>query len=487
MKNMTDKKHNNNNTLTIAEDDEILLVEDDEVIFLEEDDQLVSLVEDVDNPSPSVEREAWKIMIVDDDPAVHQATQLALKNFIFDDKPLCIIEAFSGSEAKKLISEHPDVAFILLDVVMETNDAGLKLVQYIREELKNRQVQIILRTGQPGEAPEESVIRNYEINDYKTKVELTRQRLITSMIASLRAYRNIIALEEKTVQLTETLNTLQQTQLQLVHSEKMSTLGNLVAGVAHEINNPAGFLQGNIPPAQEYVQSLLSLIDLLLDKCPSNDPEIEDEIEEIEFDFIREDLSKLLESMNVGVQRIRDISKGLRIVARKDQEYKTTLNIHDAIDSTLLILKHRAKENEYRTAIEIVKDYGDIPQVECFPGQMNQLFINLIANAIDAFDGENQIQTYEQAQENPYQITIKTEQLNRNEIQIQIKDNGCGMKPEVKEHIFEQGFTTKEVGKGTGLGMAIVHQIITKKHGGKITCDSQLGEGTTFTITLPIK
>ncbi len=287
-------------------------------------------------------------------------------------------------------------------------------------------------------------------------------------------------------QATQALQDLKQAQLQIVQSEKMSALGNLMAGVAHEINNPTGFLEGNILPAEEYVQDLLSLIDLYQSEYPQPTEVIAEEIEAIELEFLREDLPKLLGSMNVGVERIRNISSSLRTFARKDQEHKTTFNIHEGIDSTLLILKHRTKASDKRPEIEILRKYGDVPQVECFPGQLNQVFMNILANAIDAFDAANMGKTLAQIKENQNRITIKTCVVESNQVQIEIEDNGSGMKPETKERIFEQGFTTKGVGKGTGLGMAIAHQIITEKHGGKITCDSTVGQGTIFTIFLPI-
>jgi signal transduction histidine kinase len=272
----------------------------------------------------------------------------------------------------------------------------------------------------------------------------------------------------------------------MVQSEKMSVLGNLVAGVAHEINNPTGFLQGNIQPAQEYVQDLLGLIDLYQQQFPNPGDKIESEIEAIELEFIRSDLPSLLESMNIGVERIKTISKSLRIFSRKDTEEKTKFNLHDGINSTLLILKHRTKPNQHRPAIKIVKKYQEIPDVQCFPGQLNQVFMNILANAIDAFDEANVGKSYDEIKANTNCITIETSVLNAHQVQIQIKDNGCGMNPETKERIFEQGFTTKGVGKGTGLGMAIARQIVTEKHGGTITCHSELGKGTTFAIGLPI-
>ena len=286
-------------------------------------------------------------------------------------------------------------------------------------------------------------------------------------------------------QAQDALTDLQQAQIQLVNSEKMSALGNLVSGVAHEINNPVGFLQGNIQPAQDYVQDLLGLIDLYQEQFPEPGDEIEDEIDAIDLEFVREDLPNLIGSMSTGVDRIRNISTSLRTFSRTDRESKTAFDIHDGLDSTLLILKHRTKANEERPAIEIVKQYGELPEVNCFPGQLNQVFMNLFANAIDAFEENNCGKSYQDIEQNPNQIAIRTSVVD-DRVQIEIRDNGCGMTPETAARIFEQGFTTKAVGKGTGVGMAIAHQIVTEKHGGAITCHSRRGEGATFVIALPL-
>ncbi|WP_348539810.1 MULTISPECIES: ATP-binding protein [Spirulina sp. CCY15215] len=292
-------------------------------------------------------------------------------------------------------------------------------------------------------------------------------------------------LEKEVLAKTTAFEELKQTQIQLFQAEKMSSLGQLVAGIAHEINNPVGFLKGNIQPAQNYIKDLLGLIDLYQEKMPNPDADIEDEIKEIDLEFIREDLPNIINSMNSGVDRIRNISDGLRIFSRQDRDYKTAFNIHEGIESTILILKHRTKSNEQRPAVEVVKNYGDLPEVQCFPGQLNQVFMNILANAFDAFEEANQGKTFEEIKADPNIITITTSVVDK-QVQIQIQDNACGMKRETIERIFEQGFTTKEVGKGTGLGMAIAHQIITEKHGGSIECSSEFGKGTIFTIALSI-
>ena len=282
----------------------------------------------------------------------------------------------------------------------------------------------------------------------------------------------------------QALTDLKQAQLQIVQSEKMSVLGNLVAGIAHEINNPIGFLGGNIQPALDYINDLLGLIDLVQAKYPQLDPEIQEEIENIELDYIRKDLPKLVGSMREGVNRIRDISNSLRTFSRADTDRPVACNLQDGIDSTLMILKHRLKANETRPEIVVIKDYSNLPLVECYAGQLNQVFMNLLANAIDAFDESNQGKNYAEIAN---QITIVTElSSDRQQAIVRIKDNGLGMNEEVQSHIFDHLFTTKPVGKGTGLGLAIARQIVVEKHRGQITVHSALNKGTEFTITIPV-
>lgn len=287
-------------------------------------------------------------------------------------------------------------------------------------------------------------------------------------------------------QAQDTIQQLQQAQLQLVQSEKMSALGNLVAGVAHEINNPVGYLAGNIEPAKGYVQDLFGLLELYQQEYPEPTTTIQDEIEDIDLEFLQEDLPKLIDSMHLGVERIRNISTSLRTFSRADKDYKVPFNLHEGIDSTILILKHRLKAQDYRPAIQVIKNYGNVPPIQCFPGQLNQVFMNLIANAIDALDEISLNQDFKELEANPNQITITTTQVDDQHIEIQIADNGSGIPEDVQSHIFEHLFTTKGVGKGTGLGLAIARQIVVDKHGGTISVASQLDRGTAFIIRLPI-
>lgn len=290
--------------------------------------------------------------------------------------------------------------------------------------------------------------------------------------------------EIRTQELSLTLKQLQDSQVQLVQSEKMSALGELVAGVAHEINNPMGFLAGNIEPALNYIENLLDLIDCYERELPGN-ATIAAKMAAIDLDFVRQDLPNLIGSMQLGVERIAAISNSLRTFSRADSDRPVAFNLHEGLDSTILILKHRLKPSEHRPEIQIIKAYGDIPAIECFAGQINQVFMNIIANAIDAMEKANQDKSYAEVAAQPNCLTIRTVAL-ADAVQVSLQDNGSGMPPEVQDRIFEHLFTTKEVGKGTGLGLAIAHQIITVKHGGTITVESQPGAGTTFVITLPI-
>ncbi|MEG3898091.1 MULTISPECIES: AAA family ATPase [unclassified Microcoleus] len=310
--------------------------------------------------------------------------------------------------------------------------------------------------------------------------------LCTQAAISLQNARLYQQSQEYAQKLELYLHDLKQMQLQLVQGEKMSALGNLVAGVAHEINNPVGFIAGNLQPAQDYVGDLFHLIDLYQEKFPDPGVEIEAEIEDIDLEYLREDLPKLIGSMNEGVDRIRNISTSLRTFSRADSDRPVSFNIHDGLESTLLILKHRLKASEFRPAIEVVKEYGNLPLVKCFPGQLNQVFMNVLANAIDALEESNQGRSFSEIKALPNQITVQTAlSESNNQVVIRIKDNGVGMSNEVKENIFNHLFTTKSVGQGTGLGLSIARQIVVEKHGGTLLVNSCLGQGSEFVISIP--
>ncbi|MEH2139665.1 trifunctional serine/threonine-protein kinase/ATP-binding protein/sensor histidine kinase [Nostoc sp.] len=313
------------------------------------------------------------------------------------------------------------------------------------------------------------------------------QLLCTQATISLENARLYQESQNYAHQLERSLQELKQAQLQRVQSEKMATLGNLVAGVAHEINNPIGFLQGSLNNAKEYTQDLLAHIQLLKQHYPTPAIAVIEHGEKIDLEFLIEDFPKLVSSMKVASERIEDISTSLRTFSRADTAEKVACNLHEGIESTLLILKYRLKANEKRPAIEVITEYGKLPLVKCFLGQLNQVFMNILANAIDVLDTSSEGLSFAQVQANHHQILIHTEvSSDQNMVVIRIKDNGQGMPEEIRARIFDHLFTTKEVGKGTGLGLAIARQIVEETHYGHLSCNSVLGEGTEFVIEIPV-
>jgi len=597
---------------------------------------------------------AWKILVVDDDEEIHRVTHMVLSNLLVEERAIELIDAYSAKEAKTLIEKHPDTALVLLDVVMENDQAGLEVVQYIREELKNHLVRIVLCTGQAGPAPENQIISHYDINDFKNKSELTADKLYTLMHSALRAYRDLeesvrrqeaesdlfyslvhfsreeASLEEcldrflcaackmcgttvgyvyfpsdddqtlkvkqfsygndekqsifseltdyKSVdtegtqfsekvfksqkaslhigeaedhwlhsmteasqkkiagvftvpvkrynqvvalpmffisdsrahlpsliavietaalqlgvllerqhaehelkkqfqELEVTLERLKEAQSQVVQSEKMASLGLLAAGVAHEINNPVGFVLSNINTLGDYLDAIKRLIEQhtkLIETIETGNTEETSQIIEVirgiykdnDIEFILEDLQSLLVESADGMGRIRDIVSNLKSFSRVDDSDMREADINECIESTLKIIWNELKYN-----CDLKKDMGDLPLLYCFPGQLNQVFMNIIINAAHSIveHGEIHIKTF----------------LQDDTIIITISDNGCGISPENIDKLFNPFFTTKPIGEGTGLGLSISYGII-KKHGGTISVKSTEGKGTVFMISLPL-
>ena len=435
----------------------------------------------------------YKILVVDDEPINRRVLVNHLSLYHYE-----VTEASSGFEALSLLAEGFKPDLILLDVMMPRM-TGYEVTCKIRETWQANELPIVLLTAR-NQVSDLVVGLEAGANDYLTK-PIAKDELLARIkthctqaaifLENARLYLELQASEtrerERAMQLAQSLQQVQQMQLQLVQSEKMVSIGQLVAGVAHEINNPVSFIAGNLSYAETSIQDLIHLLKLYQQYYPQPASEIIREIEEIDLLFLFEDLPKLICSLKVGTDRIHQLSTSLRTFSRSDTSTKVTFNLHEGIDSTLIILKHRLKANGPRPEIRVIKEYGDLPLVNGYPEQLNQVFLNLLANAIDALDELIQSQVEQKNEANLRQIIIRTE-VSQDEqwVSIRIKDNGVGMNEEVKQKVFDYLFTTKPVGQGTGLGLSISRQIVTEKHGGKLICISSPGKGSEFIIEIPV-
>ena len=322
--------------------------------------------------------------------------------------------------------------------------------------------------------------------DWEEADEQFIQQISDQLSIALKQSELLNKTQTQAAQLADAFREVKQTQLQIVQSEKLAGLGQLVAGVAHEINNPVNFIHGNITHIKTYIQELLKLIDIYQRHCPQN-LEVNDALESAELDYLKEDVAKIVQSMQMGTERIIEIVLSLRNFSRLDEAAFKAVNIHEGIDSTLMILAHRLKPSPNSPGVLIEKDYEDLPLVEAYPGQLNQVFMNLLANAIDALEERDAKRPVKAQQEKPSTIRIWSERVGADAVSFHIADNGNGIPEEIQSSLFDPFFTTKVVGKGTGLGLSISHQIITEKHQGKLTCYSDSKQGTEFVIEIPIK
>jgi signal transduction histidine kinase len=420
------------------------------------------------------------ILIVDDNPTNVKVLFECLKSVGHR-----VLVAQTGESAlEKVQIVLPDL--ILLDVMMPGIN-GFETCKQLKASPETQDIPIIFMTAL---SDTEEKVKGFSVGavDYITK-PFQREEVLVRVNTHLQLRNLTRQLEgivsERTYELSLTLKQLQDSQLQLIQNEKMSSLGNLVAGVAHEINNPIGFISGNIDQALIAVKHILECLRLYQQQLPSNSA-LEEKIADIDLEYLVEDLPKMLTSMKVGCDRIRQISTSLRTFSRSDTDVKTNADIHEGIDSTLMILTHRLKANEARPEIKIIKNYSDIPKIPCYLGQLNQVFMNILANAIDSFEDVSQKRAYSEILDNPNIIKISTT-VDEQQMVISIQDNGCGMSADVKNRIFDHLYTTKPVGKGTGLGLSICKQIIEEKHEGQIIVDSIPTQGSLFTIKLPIE
>jgi signal transduction histidine kinase len=422
-----------------------------------------------------------RILLVDDTPTNLKVLAEALHGQGW--KTLMAADGESAIEQVEYL--RPDL--ILLDVMMPGID-GFETCRRLKANPATQDIPIIFMTALSDTVDK---VRGLDLGavDYVTK-PFQHEEVIARTKLHLRLSQLTHRLEQevqwRTQDLSQSLNQLQQAQLQLIQSEKMSTLGQLVAGIGHEINNPIGFINGNLKYVQEYANDLFRLLELYQTKLPSPDAELEDLIEEIDLPYLIGDMPQMLGSMKEGVSRLQEISLSLRTFARSDTATMVDYQVEDGLNSTLMLLGHRLKADDRRPAIEIIKNFQQTPKVNCYAGQLNQVFMNLFANAIDALDDFNEGKSYQELEAAPNRISIATE-LKGQDLVIRIQDNGTGIDAGIREKIFEPSFTTKAVGKGTGLGLPISRQIIEVKHHGKLDCFSELGQGTEFVITLPIE
>ena len=440
-------------------------------------------------PSPHFQLDTWPVLIVDDDDEIHKLSKLVLNTYQYQGKNLTLYHAYNSEQALKFIQSIDNLSLILLDVVMETDDSGLKIAGHVREVFNNTLVRIILRTGQPGEMPEHEVMLNYDINDYKSKTELTKQRLFTSITASLRTYEHLIQLDEMTKELSafnenleakviertkqleqantdlrNTLGELEETKQQLIHSEKLASIGQLAAGVAHEINTPLGYVSSNMESLAEYLDD----IKLAWGDIEENNSELAKQLSaKHDLEFIFDDTHSILESVESGLKRIRVISKDLGHFSQMEKMPIANVDINkDVIQLAINMVASELNPN-----IDIDINLAELPLINCLPIELSQVLVNLLMNANDAISDNGKIDIQSR--------------LHNQCIHITIADNGCGMEQSTVNKLFDPFFTTKEVGEGTGLGLSVSHKII-ESHQGSITVESKPGKGSRFNIAIPV-
>ncbi|PMB35767.1 hybrid sensor histidine kinase/response regulator [Fischerella thermalis CCMEE 5208] len=411
------------------------------------------------------------ILIVDDNP-----TNLSVLCEALNSEGFRFRVAVDGESAIAQV-ERNQPELILLDVQMPGID-GFETCRRLKANPVSQNIPIIFTTALNDIA---SKTKGFALGavDYIPK-PFAQEEVIARVRVHLRLKQLTESLEQ---QVSDRTATLKKAQVQLVQQEKLSTLGELIAGVAHEINNPISFIASNLPPLEEYIAGVREILQLYQQEYPNPTSRITTAIEKLDLDFVLQDMFKILESLKIGSERIEKISTSLRNFSRLDSDLKMPADLHEGLDSTLMILQHRLKGNSDRPSIEVIRNYGELPEVDCYIGQMNQVFMNILANAIDALD---EAIAQDKISDSIPQIQITTEVDTEQWAVISIADNGMGIPESIQQRLFEPLFTTKPVGKGTGLGLSIAHQIVVEKHNGELLVNSQLGQGTEFIIKIPI-
>ncbi|MBD2437771.1 sensor histidine kinase [Nostoc sp. FACHB-110] len=425
------------------------------------------------------------VLIVDDNSA-----NLGVLSDALDQAGLEVWVAKSGKIALERV-KYALPNLILLDVMMPEID-GFETCRLLKADRHTQDIPVIFMTALSDTT---NKIAGFQVGavDYITK-PFQQEEVLSRVKLHLKLHdltvklehKNLL-LEQKVAEVSQAYDNLKKVQIQLIQSEKLSSLGQMVAGIAHEINNPVNFIYGNLIHANEYTQELLNILHLYQAEYPQPTSRIQAQLEVTDLEFIESDLLKLLNSMNFGARRIREIVKSMRIFSRTDDTNLSQTDIHECLEGALTILNYRLKQKYDHPEIEVIKYYGLLPPVECYAVQINQVFMNILSNAIDALEEYDKRRSLEEIHHNPSRIEIHTHKIGDDWVVIRIVDNGPGISQEVQAKLFEPFFTTKPTGKGTGLGLSISHQIIVDKHRGYISCKSTPGSGTEFLVKIPIQ
>ncbi|MDZ7958244.1 MAG: response regulator [Aulosira sp. DedQUE10] len=411
------------------------------------------------------------VLVVDDNPANLQVLSTFLDQSSFE-----VWAARSGEKALGRLDNDYLPDLILLDVMMPGMD-GFETCKHLKSNPRVRDIPVIFMTALSETADKVKGLQLGAV-DYITKPFQYEEVLVR--------IENHLKLRNLTKTLIAKNAELKQTQTQLIQAEKVAALGQLTAGIAHEVNNPINFIAGNLNFVEQYVQEVVNLLYLYQKYLPDPPDEIQTAIQKSDLSFLLNDLFKIIQSMQVGTSRVTEIVSSLNKFSRHSEAGKKLANLHEGLESTLLILGHRFKPNAHHPAIQLIKEYGNLPLIECFPSEINQVFMNLICNALDAIEEKHKNKDFNEISQHPGVIKIKTEAIGE-EVIVRIADNGLGINKADQTKIFDAFYTTKPVGKGTGLGLSIAYQIVVNNHHGKLRYHSTPGEGIEFIIELPIR